>query len=305
MAEWEQAKFTVIPRETLDGINNALNSAISFLDRIDQALDALEALVNILALIESLVNDFFNVVLKGIIDDFLRMVNDFKYTGVYVLDLTSHNWIGNTAKIEPVEIDGLVENWAAGKEPISEDFVIPKPKRVQNVSKVSLEFPRGKDRQFPEFNILTYYKRQTYREWLQVIIDAFEDANDLPSTKAWEDLRRGDTPPKEPLKKTAQQLEIANRSPHPYENAYLRPGRPNFGPTGNINCYVFAFAVGDLLTLLQTLGTFSKVFWNLTNFDEYSQLAEKYKKTAKSLWDGVLSEDWDLLPGEYTNQKCD
>ena len=50
MAEWEQAKFTVIPRETLDGINNALNSAISFLDRIDQALDALEALVNILAL---------------------------------------------------------------------------------------------------------------------------------------------------------------------------------------------------------------------------------------------------------------
>jgi hypothetical protein len=298
MAEWQQAKFTVIPKETLDGINNALDSAIAFLDKIDQALSALEALVSILALLESLVNDFFNVLLKGIIDDFLRMVNDFKYTGVYALDLTSHNWIGNRTSIEPVEKEGIIEKWARQTKGAFSG---------ENISGVSFQLPRSKKTiEAPAFNILTYYKRQTYREWVRTITDAFNDANDLPDSSLRQDLvdKITNAPPKEPTNKTSSQVAINAQQPHPYSLSYLRPGRPNFGPTGNINCYVFAFAIGDILTFLQTLGTFSKVFWSLTDFSEYEEMAKKYKEIYDALQLNQFNPGtWDLLPGEYSNQR--
>ena len=298
MAEWVQADFTVIPSEDLKAINDKLEQAINFLDTLEQGLDALSDLVSILALIESLVNDFFGFLLAGIIDDFNKMVNDFKYTGVYALDLTSINFIPDIS-VERVHESDMVVDFA--KTPSVQSKLgkaFGKKKGYADKFTFTAPFTGKKG----SFKINAYYRRQTYRQWLKIITDAFEDENDLPSYKAWGDLyARKDK--KEPFAKSAAQVEIGEASPHPYELAYLRPGRPNFGPTGHIDCYVFAFAVADIVTFLQTLGAFSKVFYDLTNLDEYTEMLEKYKTIGDVLKNGIINDlsKWDLLPGEYVN----
>lgn len=305
MAEWKQANFTVIPADTLNPINEKLDAAIAFLDTLSEALDAISDLVSILGLIESLISDFFGFLLSGIIDDFNRMINDFKYAGVYALDLTSHNWIGKKTRVRRNDEDPKVP--FAANISTDEDVREARSNIEFTAPKVPFTSVGGQkvNSTGTKWDILAYYKRQTYREWLKVLTDALADENDLPSFKAWNDLINGKAGQQEPLNKTDLQVEIGQASPHPYEANYLRPGRPNFGPTGHIDCYVFAFAVGDILTFLQTLGAFSKAFYDVTSVDEYTAMYEKLKATADALKTGIIKDvtQWDLLPGEYQNQR--
>lgn len=294
MAEWKQAQFTVIPSDTLNSINDKLEQAINFLNSLEEGLDAISDLVSILALIENAINDFFGFLLSGIIDDFNRMIEDFKYTGVYALDLTSINFT-NSLTIRKTEED-LVTQFAANQ---IDDTSNPGRKKLGATFKAPFTGTEGTI----GLEILGGYKRQTYRQWLRIITDAFQDENDMPSYKAWGDLYSkvgGKEVQMEPFAKSTASSEISAESPHPYELAYLRPGRPNFGPNGHIDCYVFAFAAADFVTFIQTLGTLSRVFYDVTNPDEYKEMLDQYQKAWKGLKDG-LDDSFNLFPGEYTN----
>lgn len=291
MAEWQKAKFTVIPEKSLKPINDKLEEAIVFLETLEEGLNVLGDLVSILKLIESLVQDFFGFLLGGIIDDFNRMIDDFRYTGIYALDLTTHNWIGPTIKVKRQPND-IVANFAAGKNVSNIEFTAPKiPFTKVGGKKANLNNTA--------FDWLAYYKRQTYREWLRVLIDALRDENDLPSFQAYNDKITG----KESLNKTTAQTEMGELQEHPYEMKYFRPGRPNFGPNGHLECYVFAVAFPDILTFLQTLGALSKVFYQLTDLSEYEEMIDAFKRAAEKARTGFISDvaKDSLLPSEYAN----
>lgn len=225
-------------KETLQSIKDKLGSAKDF-------LDALETLLTILSKFENILTDFFDGFLGGFLEEIRNIIREAKSTGIYALDLTSHNFIGNKF----IKNDGSSNT----NDPLIRDFI-----------RNDLTFPywlgKNKTANLSESwatRWLGIYKRQTYRQWLDVAINAFLDDNDKAdptlSSLYLSKMRNGGRPKE---KSAGQQSSDSFMIP---ENAlkYIRPGRPNFGPRGYMRCFVVSFTAPDFIGFLQLIGLFS------------------------------------------------
>lgn len=229
-------------KDSLESVKDTLEKAVDF-------LDALEVLLNILSRFENIIDDFFNGFLGAFLEEIKQIIKEAKSTGVYALDLTSHNFIGN--KFIKTGISD--SNDPVIRDYIANEFTFPYwESRVNNT------------RTKKELNIadtwwtrwMGIYKRQTYREWMRVATDAFFDENDKAdpalSSLYLSKLRSGATVQKSANAQKSDFFMIP-------QNAlkYIRPGRPDFGPRGYMQCYVVAFTAPDFLGFLQLISLFS------------------------------------------------
>jgi len=249
--EWKTIELSKLLEETeaFREFKGALESVKSKLDSAVDFLDALETLLNILSAFENILDDFFNGFLGAFLEEVKKIIQEAKSTGIYALDLTTHNFIGNKF----IRMD---EN-ANPDDPIIADYIRNELTFPYWVEKFGEKNPK-------QFNSakswwtrwMGVYKRQTYREWINVAVDAFLDENDKAdptlSSLYLSKLRNGATSSKNANQESSDAFMIP-----PNALKYVRPGRPNFGPRGYIRCYIVAITAPDFLGFLQLLGLFS------------------------------------------------
>lgn len=249
--EWKTIELSKLLEETeafrdfkdaLESVKEKLNSAVDF-------LDALETLLNILSAFENILNDFFNGFLGAFLEEVKKIIQEAKSTGIYALDLTTHNYIGNKF----INID---ENGYSG-DPLIDDYIrndLTFPYWVKEFGGTEpLETNMTKKWWTRWMGI---YKRQTYRDWINVAISAFLDENDKADptlSSLYLSKWRGQA---SSVKNSNQEKSDAFMIP-PNALKYIRPGRPDFGPRGYIRCWVVAITAPDFVGFIQLLGLFS------------------------------------------------
>jgi len=229
-------------KDALQSVKDKLNSAVDF-------LDALETLLNILSKFENILDDFFNGFLRGFLEEVRSIIKEAKSTGIYALDLTTHNFIGN--KFIQIGDDGKSD------DPIIQDYIrneLTFPYWVEKFGeKKPLEANAARSWATRWMGI---YKRQTYREWIRVATDAFFDENDKADPKLsslyLSKLRSGATNEKNANQQSSDAFMIP-----PNALKYIRPGRPDFGPRGYMRCFIVAITAPDFLGFLKLIGLFS------------------------------------------------
>lgn len=249
--QWKTIELSKLLEDTeaFRDFKDALASVKDKLEKATDFLDALESILQILSRFENILDDFFNGFLGGFLEEIKKIIDEAKSTGVYALDLTSHNFIGNKF---------IKTGVSDSNDPIIRDY-------IQN----EFTFPYwesrvGNQKTKSELNIakswwtrwMGIYKRQTYREWLRVATDAFFDENDKAdpalSSLYLSKLRKGTTSQKSANAAASDFFMIP-----PNALKYVRPGRPDFGARGYMRCYVVAITAPDFLGFLQLITLFS------------------------------------------------
>ena len=283
VAEWQSFKFfeSLFPPGTLKQFRDSLDTARVVLEQVENFLGALEEVLAILALIEGLIKDFFGTFLIGILEDFRNIVNEAKSTGVYFLDLISPSWIG-PRYFENQDYEGN----PAIRAYINDNLTF-------ELLNKTITYDEYKDDFFGNLKYFTYFKMQTYREFISMIKKAFLDEGDLPHPALSQLIHTSFHKPE----LSTNQKTMNEDAEHPWglDCNYLRPGRPNFGNRGALKVFIVAVQLPDLLSFMRAIGTLSKLFYNA--FIDHSEIQEFINKFLKHVKDFKNFSDW----WKYTN----
>lgn len=244
---WQTVRIAdVFSSSDLEDIRRVLSQARAILDAFDSVLGVAEAFVSILRALESFINDVLLAALLALTDALQNAVDEFKTTGVYALDLVTPFLIGN------------VENIGDECDALSENFI---PSNSSNPLKAA------EDAALKYFNQASrsFYKKQTYEMFIEEIIDAFLDENDLPSPyitqKRIESLEKAKID-KSFLKRSTG-INETKAQQDSLLNTVFKPGRPNFGPQGKLKFYLITISVFDFLQFINIFIAFSRFFGNI------------------------------------------
>lgn len=272
--QWQTVRIAdAFDTSDLESIRNLLQKARAILDAFDGILDAVGAFVAILKALESFINDVLLASLLAIIDAIQSTVDEFKSTGVYALDLITP-FIGDPDRAGDYCDDQILSR-SSNKSPVEQ-------------AKISWELAAKRA-----------WKCQTYEQFIETICAAFLDENDLPSpyisqkilkTFRSENTKTGKRPSteKKPTDYALEESKLIN---------IFRPGRPNFGPSGNLKFYLLVVSAFDFTQFANIIRSFSRFFGDiLGNHGAVNELllrmsAYKYCLTKKFSKEALLNFD--------------
>lgn len=254
--QWQNVRIAdAFSTSDLEEIRRVLAKARAILEAFDGILDAVGAFTAILRALESFINDVLLAALLALTDAIEDAVNDFKSTGVYALDLitpflkTDGSLVGDTC----------------------DDAVLTNPFNPADNSLAELNREAHK-----------FFKFQTYEEFIEVIVDAFLDENDLPSPYITQNLLKKLNPRTNEIinASTDTTEKIISAKQDTVLNTVFRPGRPNFGPSGKLKFYLLTISTQNFTDFLRILTSFSRFFYNILGnhnaIIEFAQRSEAY-----------------------------
>lgn len=239
--QWQTVRIAdAFNTSDLESIRQLLAKARAILDAFEGILDAVGAFTSILRALESFINDVLLAALVAIIDAIQAAVDEFKSTGVYALDLITP-FIG-----DPNRLGDYCDE--------------------QTLSKLSIAQPQLRALEQWGIGARRVWKCQTYEQFIETICAAFLDENDLPSPyisqKILKTFRTEDSKYiKPPIDDTKSASDYALESSK-LQNIF-RPGRPNFGPNGNLKFYLLVISAFDFAQFINILESFSKFFGDI------------------------------------------
>lgn len=126
--KWKQAKLSdVFNTSQLKQINNLLQQTQSFFNNIESLLNQAQSFVDIIKQIEGAIQDPLTALVNKLAKSLKSFIDQFKSTGVYILDMIEYSYIGETRV--PIELkdqlynienskykDYIQQNYLAGNE---------------------------------------------------------------------------------------------------------------------------------------------------------------------------------------------
>lgn len=141
-----------------------------------QILNKIKPFIQILALIEAFAKDFLTAILKIITATIDGIINNAASTGIYFLDLTSYHITPKKRELRDLDLHAIYEKYLkndiASAELDAHIKDLLAGKEDTSVFTDTVNFFRG-------------YKKETYIEFINRIVEAFMDENDKPSTEIY------------------------------------------------------------------------------------------------------------------------
>jgi hypothetical protein len=238
--QWQTVRIAdVFSSSDLESIREKLQVARAILDAFEGILDAVGAFTAILRALESFINDVLLSAMLAIIEALETSVNQFKSTGVYALDLITP-FMGDDTRVGDACDVAILDN------PLKD---------------ISLQIKDSFERAATKA-----WKRQTYEQFIQIIINAFLDENDLPSAYLSQQVLKTFITVNSPYAKQSSE-ELDKQSKIVKSNSLLnnafRPGRPDFGDGGNLKFYLLVVTAQDFTQFANIILSFSKFFGDI------------------------------------------
>jgi hypothetical protein len=243
--KWETfAPFSFIANNSevtkaLKATKKTLKTTERMLIRLQTLIQSAKAVLNIISIFEKTVKNIIYTFLSQIINQLQTILNDVKSTGVYGLDLISYHWINN-ADLEAAINKDYNAIIAAGPW-FANGTTEENSTKTVAAGNTILDILNAVDKS---------YKRETYYEFIETIVSAFQDINDVPSNEiayAYAPASFGGTSYRD--KNNNLKVTTTGHTNKVFGldmPTILQSGRPDFGNEAYVKVYVIAFCVPDI-----------------------------------------------------------
>lgn len=216
--KWKSAKLSdVFNTSQLKQINSLLQQTQSFFNNIESLLNQAQSFVDIIKQIEGAIQDPLTTLVNKLAKSLKSFIDQFKSTGVYILDMVEYAYIGETRV--PIELkdqlynienskykDYIQQNYLVGNEAMASydsdsrdsltgkvtngnftsggsDQQIKQLQQKRSIGTITEEETKTLNKLLSEpkdLFFLNKFKAFTYEEWIETIAEAFLDNFDLP-----------------------------------------------------------------------------------------------------------------------------
>lgn len=191
-AKWKTKTFgQLLPTSLVKSVQTEAKTAVKSLETVTQTLNAAKEFVSILEPFEAAITDPIGNLGSQILKEIEALTKNARSTGVYILDLFSHYYIGDTKMLLPANFTKLGDEGIQDKQnsdlkdyleqnEYDIDFI-----KLENNSLDSLSSSQEKSKFQNDLNNIKspiyLFKPTTYEDFIETIANAFLDPNDLPS----------------------------------------------------------------------------------------------------------------------------
>jgi hypothetical protein len=220
--------------KSLDAIRQVLNKGVALLNAVQQ-------IINLLKMFEKVFKASIFSFLDIVIQKIETMLKEIRSTGIYFLDLTTYHW---------QELDNIEEKQNAhyraalghkGDVMTFEKEFAP-PKQIGPFISGGIKTEDGVTR-WEDLKLNFNYKKESYNEFIAVICNAFNNEYDVPGPSLFN--------------MQGVNKDVAAKVNWQADTHLLRSGRPNFGPDGQLQAYIFVFSMTDVTELLDLINAFA------------------------------------------------
>lgn len=328
--KWKTKTFTsVLPKAAQDLLKTTQDdakTASKSLETVSQTLNAAKQFVSILEPLEAAITDPIGNLGTQLLKQLEGFFNNAKSTGIYVLNMFEHYYIGQTMHFpkvfQTIESDASTEKSNAIKEFLADDQMTFDYIKNMGLSLDTFNSNEGKQNFINEMKNMKspafLFKPTTYEEFIEVVADAFLDPHDLPNGAiAQGKIMYRNPPTKEEdakkfndnVKKMADANDITKWDKMSdglrvnFDKSsflQLRPGRPQFQEGSHAKVYILMLSLPDLKSYATQMSLFNKLFFTpFGNIEETLGLgnpANQKEKTSDEVT--ALIDSWHDIFGD-------
>lgn len=266
-------------RKTLKTVSKTLQDVLAL-------IESARAVLKLVAIFESVFKNLLYTFLNTLLDQLQRMLNDAKSTGVYVIDLVSYHWIktSDTANVDDNDYLATIANgpWYSMSLADKIEKQSEKPGLFSQIGNLLQAVDQS-------------YKRENYSQFIETIVDAFEDTNDVPSgamaysMSPFDDSsfydyeyewrkdpsghRRGIEVVTSKTLKEKDRKTFGLNVPN-----FFQSGRPDFGEQAYMKVYLIAYCMPDVGQVVKLLKNMYGLLGNLIPFGKMWDALEQATK---------------------------
>ena len=302
--KWRVASASdVIPKSILEETQQATDSVKSSLETIESTLNAAKSFISLLEPLEAAITDPIGNLGIQLAKELETMVNNAKSTGVYILDMFDHYYVGDILYSEK-KFEALEDQKSDLATFLSDSDYTYDYLKVNNSALDGTKSSREKSKLETQIDELMskptfMYKPTTYEEFIETVAEAFIDPNDLPHG----DLSSGRVmfrnPPTNEAQFNKELARIKNSdindstmkaivSSNKITEKMFRPGAPKFSAGSYSKVYVVSVIVPDLQAFMQSALQLTKLF--ATPIAEASILASSSSSAKEFLFNSITPQ---------------